>query len=123
MTEETKTKQTKFIPVKQVFQTGKSGVYEWQVKGVVKRGILPVDKVIDGKIDQELMEAAAPYGVPWADMPIKQFTGEQFEKALHEADIWTDEQLRKNAQKVIGALQALYMVHLGNISEFAAKYQ
>jgi len=123
MAEETKTKQAKPIPVKLILQSSKSAVYEWVIKGVVKRGILPVDKVIDGKIDQELMEAAAPYGIPWADMPIKTFTGEQFQDAMYKADLWTDEQVRKNAQKVIGVLQELYRLHLGSISEFAAKYQ
>jgi hypothetical protein len=122
MAEETKTK-SKSIPVQPALQIGKSTVYEWQVKGAVKRGILPPEKVIDGKVDQELLEAAIPYGVPWAEMPIKPFTGEQLEKALHDADLWTAEQVMKNARKAIGALQTLYLVHLGSLVEFAAKYE
>jgi hypothetical protein len=123
MTEETKTKQPKLIPVRVVSQTGASATVEWFVKGAVKRGTLPIEKVTGDKLDQELLDAAVPYGIPWAEMAIKSYTGEQFQDAMYKADLWTDEQVRKNAQKVIGVLQELYRLHLGSISEFAAKYQ
>jgi hypothetical protein len=115
--------KSKLIPVRLVSQTGKNALVEWVAKGAVKRGYLPADKVTSDKLDQELLEAAAPYGIPWAEMPFKAFTGADLEKALHNADIWTEEQVRTNAQKVIGALQTLYLVHLGSLVEFAAKYK
>ena len=117
-----KEKSTKLIPVRLVSQTGKSALVEWQDKKGLHRASIPAEKVAE-KIDLELLEAAPAYGVPWADMPIKPFTGEQFQAALYAADIWTEEQARLNAKKVIGALQALYMVHLGSLVEFAAKHK
>ena len=108
----------KLIPVRLVEQTGKSALVEWSVKGSLKRGSIPVDKVAE-KVDQDVLDAAVPYGVPWSAMLIKQFTGEDLEKAMHDADIWTVEQAYKNARKVVGALQALYLVHLGSLLEFA----
>jgi hypothetical protein len=56
-------------------------------------------------------------------MPIKPFTGSDFEKALQDVELWTAEDLIANPQKAIGALQTLYGVHLGSIVEFAAKYK
>jgi len=115
-------KKPKLIPVRLVQQTGKSALVEWTAKGILKRGLLPAEMVAD-KLDQEVLDTAVPYGVPWADMPIKPFTGQDLEKALHDAEIWTAEQAMANAQKVIGALQTLYLVHLGSLVEFAAKKQ
>jgi len=119
MVEETKTK-TKQVPYRVVSQTDKSALVEWFVKGAVKRGTLPIEKVPGDKIDQELLDAAIPYGVPWAEMPIKQFTGDQFQDAMYKADLWTQEQVCLNAQKVIGVLITLYRVHLASMVEFAA---
>jgi hypothetical protein len=115
-------KKTKLIPVRVVSTTGKSALVEWQEKDGLHRASLPADKIGE-KVDQELLDAAVPYGVPWADMPFKQFTGEQFQNAMYQADLWTDEQVRNNAQKVIGVLQTLYMLHLGTIAEYADKFK
>ena len=116
-------KKTKQIPVKEPFATNETSLVEWTDKKGLHRGYIPAGKVLDGKVDQDVLDAAVPYGVPWADMPFKQFTGEQFQTAMYQADLWTDEQVRNNAQKVIGVLQTLYMLHLGAIAEYADKFK
>ena len=115
-------KKTKLTPVVQVSQTGKSVLVEWRDKKGLHRASIPLDKFAD-KVDQELLEAAPPYGVPWAEAPIKAMTGDDLQAALYAAGVWTSEDVLKQPQKVIGALQYLYWVHLGSLVEFAAKYK
>lgn len=117
--DEKKTKQT---PVTVVSQSGKSAVVEWHDKKGLHRASIPADLIAE-KVDQELLEAAPPYGVPWADAPIKALTGDDLQAALYAAGVWTSEDVQKQPQKAIGALQYLYWVHLGSLVEFAAKYK
>ena len=114
-------KQPKLIPVRQVSETGKSVLVEWQDKHGLHRASLPAP--VGEKVDQELLDAAPPYGVPWADAPIKAFTGDELQAALYAAGMWTSEDVMKQPQRVIGALQYLYYVHLGSLVEFAAKHK
>ena len=115
-------KPTKQTPVTVVSQSGKSVVVEWHDKKGLHRASIPTDKLAE-KVDQELLEAAPPYGVPWADAPIKALTGDDLQAALYAAGVWTCEDVQKQPQKVIGALQYLYWVHLGSLVEFAAKHK
>ena len=115
-------KKTKQVPVRVVATTGKSSVVQWLDKKGLHRASLPNDKVSE-KVDQELLEAAPPFGVPWADASVKPFTGDELQAALYAAGVWTAEDVMKRPQLVIGALQGLLWVHLGSLVEFAAKYK
>lgn len=118
----TEIKQPKLVPVRVLSTTGKSALVEWVDKGGIHRASLPAEKVAE-KIDQDTLDAAVPYGVPWADMPFKPFTGQQLQAALYAAGVWTDETTNKRPDLVIGALQALLWVHYGSLVEFAAKHK
>jgi len=113
-------KQPKLIPVREVSHAGKSEVVEWQDKHGIHRASLPAP--VGESVSQELLDAAPPYGVPWADAPIRAFTGDELQAALYAAGVWTSEDVMRQPQKAIGALQYLYYVHLGSLVEFAAKY-
>lgn len=115
-------KQTKLIPVRVVSTTGKSALVEWLDKKGIHRASLPVELVAD-KLDLDTLEAAPPYGVPWADMPIKSITGDELQAALYAAGFWTAEDVNKRAPEIIGILQALQWVHLGRLVEYAAKHK
>jgi len=115
-------KKTKTIPVRLVSQSGKSALVEWTEKDGLHRASIPADKVAD-KVDLELLDAAPPYGVPWAEAKIKPFTGSELQAALYAAGVWTAEDALNKPQLVIGALQGLLWVHLGSLVEFAAKYK
>jgi hypothetical protein len=107
--------------VREVSTTGKSSIVEYLDKSGLHRVSVPVEAVAE-KMDLELLEAAPPYGVPWAELPIKPFTGAQLQAALYAAGVWTGEDAMKRPQLVIGALQGLLWLHLGSLVEFAAKY-
>lgn len=116
-------KKLKLIPVREIQRTQKAVTVEWVIKGALKRGTLPAEKVSGETVDEPTLDAAVPYGVPWGEMTIKRFDGADLEKALHAADIWTAEEAMKSAAKVVGVLQELYCLHLGSLIEFAAKYK
>lgn len=115
--------KAKLIAVTLIRDVGKSAVVEWRVHGQPQRATLPGDKIVDGKVDQLLLEAAPAYGVPWRQVELVPVPSELLEAALYDAGIWTDLDLRTNPQVVIGVLQALFGVHLGALAEFAAKYK
>jgi hypothetical protein len=115
-------KQPKQVPVKLVSTTGKSAIVEWLEKDGLHRASLPADKVAP-KMDQELLDAAPAWGVPWADMPIRQYTGKELQAAMYAAGMWTPEDVMRRAPEMIGILQALLGVHLGSLVEYAAKYK
>jgi hypothetical protein len=117
-----KEKSIKLLPVRVMSITGKSALVEWVDKGGVHRASLPADKVGE-KVDQELLDAAPPFGVPWAELPIKPFTGKELQAALYAAGLWTAEDVMTRPQVVIGALQGLLWLHLGSLVEFAAKHK
>ena len=119
--EESKLK-IKLIPVQVVSTTGKSTLVEWQDKKGLHRASLP-NEAVSEKVDQELLEAAPPYGVPWALAPIKAFTGDDLQAALYAAGVWTSEDVMNQPKKVIGALQYLYYVHLGSLVEYASRHK
>ncbi len=115
-------KKPKLIPVKKIYDGDKAVVIEWQEKGRTKRGSIPTAEYAE-KVDADLLAASIPYGVPFEDMPLKQFTGEDLADAIHAAGVWTEEQVRVNAQKLVGVLRELYGIDLGKIVEFSAKYK
>lgn len=114
-----KEQKTKLIPVRTVSTTGKSSVVEYLDKEGLHRVSIPSSAVAD-KVDLELLEAAPAYGVPWAEMSIKPFTGKELQAALYAAGVWTADDVMRRPQLVIGALQGLLWLHLGSLVEFAA---
>lgn len=115
-------KPTKQIPVTKVIDGDRFVVVEWLEKGRRKRGTLPAEKFAE-KVDAELLAAAIPYGVPFEDMPISQFTGLQLADALHAADIWTAAQVKASASIVVGVFKQLYQVDLGKLVEFSDQFK
>lgn len=116
-------KPIKQTPVHVFAATDKSSSVEWVDRKGVHRGLIPAGKVVNGKVDQDTLDAAIPYGIPWAEFPLPKVTGEDLQAAMYAAGMWTPEDVMRQPQKVIGALQYLYQVHLGSLVEFAAKYK
>jgi len=114
--------QPKLIPVRELSTTGMSSLVEYLDKNGLHRVSVPANKVAD-KMDLELLEAGVPFGVPWAELPIKPFTGKELQAALYAAGLWTAEDVMTRPQVVIGAIQGLLWLHLGSLVEFAAKHK
>lgn len=114
--------KVKTIPVKTIRTIGKSCLVEWVVRGKILRGYIPLDKVSE-RVDETVLDAALPHGVPWEEMTIPAFSGSDLRSALVNAEVWTFDDLSRNPQVVVGVLQTLYGVHLGSLIRFAEKYK
>ena len=110
-------------PVHEFAATDKVSSVEWVDKKGVHRGLIPAGKVVNGKVDQDTLDAAIPYGIPWAEFPLPKLTGEDLQAAMYAAELRAPEDVLRQPQRVIGALQHLYKMHLRSLLEFAAKYE
>jgi hypothetical protein len=70
--------------------------------------VVPLDQIGEAGITPELVELSVPYGEPWAEMIELQATPEKFERALHQAGIWTIADFKKNAKHIVSILQSVY---------------
>ena len=113
----------------------KTVLVEWLRDGKQARGYVPnkaLEMTEDGKhglVSPEVLEAATPYGLPWAKLIQLQATPEGIENALHNAGtkppggIWTFEDLRTNPMPALGALMATYWLDVGVLLMAAQKFE
>lgn len=109
---EEKRKQPRQVPVKVVLYNGHAALVEWLEKGQAARGLIPREEIRDGKAGADVLDASAPYGVPWAQLLEKEgvrTTPEAVEAELHRRGIWTAEDIEGN----LGAAQTALMAALG----------
>lgn len=64
----------------------------------------------------------APYGIPWEEIYHPSVTPEVISKCLHNADIWTEEDLRKNPNKALSALMEAYSLDVSALLIAAHQY-
>ena len=107
----------------------KTVLVEWLRDEKQARGYVPnkaLEMAEDGKhglVSPEVLEAATPYGLPWAKLIQLQATPEGIENALHRAGIWTFEDLRTNPMPALGAIQAAYWLDMSILLMAADKFQ
>lgn len=107
----------------------KTVLVEWLRDEKQARGYVPskaLEMAEDGKhglVSPEVLEAATPYGLPWAKLIQLQATPEGIETALHRAGIWTFEDLRTNPMPALGAIQAAYWLDMSILLMAADKFQ
>ena len=97
----------------------------------VWEGILPdeglVRRMLPSSVmapSQEQFEEGVPYGVPFASLvkPSEDFAL-NLEKYLHNAGIWTLDDLRTKGKPAIGAFQAAYGIELSRLIQIAETYK
>lgn len=94
---------------------------EYTRAGKLARVVVPVEAVIGGAVDADLIEAGVPYGLPIASLVTLKATSADFETNLHKNDIWTAEDILTHPAEVQGALQATYAVDVSTIFTVASK--
>jgi hypothetical protein len=102
---------------------GKVVLLETVVDGKAVRRIVP-EKLVreDGDIEPSDFEKGILHGLPFAEFINPSVTGEQVETALHNAGIWTLQDLQTKGREAVGALQSVYRTDLGNILASAKVY-
>lgn len=112
--------------VKVLNDQGKTALVEWIEDGAAKRGFIPSKELSKSPqllIENKILKAATPYGIPWAKVVKLQATPEGIELALHRAGIWTVEDLRTNPMPALGAIQAAYWLDMHILLMAAQKYE
>ena len=71
--------------------------------------------------DYQVLEMGVMYGEPWADLigDDVRLDAARLEQNLHQRDIWTLDDLRKNPQGAVAAIQAAYVFDLQTLQSLA----
>jgi len=105
------------MKVKIIRRKNQAVIVEWiDSAGAPQRGSIPFSAVYGDQVDDQVLEMAAPYGLPFAEMIELQATPEEVERQLHIRGIWTAQDLLENAQAAQGAIQAAYKLDLASLT-------
>jgi hypothetical protein len=61
--------------------------------------------------------------IDWSELPTGTFDHDVLTGLLHQAGIWTYDDLRMHAQVAVGCIQQIYQVELGRLLTFAQRQQ
>jgi hypothetical protein len=103
--------------------TGEAGLVEVVRNGAVERVTLPMAILNSELITEADIDAGIPYGLQFAEFltPANDIVS-RVEVALHNAGIWTLEDLTKKPNLVVNALQSVYRIETGRIIQAAETY-
>jgi hypothetical protein len=110
----------KKYPFRLVTMRGDAGLVEVVREGEILRCILPIELLAnkDEGLSDTQLDMGIRYGVPFAEFlqptPTKSFAS-LIEKSLHNAGVWTLEDLRTKPNQVIRVLQSVYGLELSSI--------
>ena len=87
---------------------GQSALVEWiEDEKTVRRGYIPAGEIKEEQVDQELLNAAIPYGDFFA-VSAPAINAEMLTAELHRQGIWLKDEVITNPGVVIAVLQRLY---------------
>lgn len=102
---------------------GANSLVQYVIDGALHRTIIPTEKVIEGMVDAEELKMGVEYGLPFSDfLKFDKISADAVEKSLHSNGIWTFDDLTKNTNQVIAALQAVLRLQLSEIVKQSAAY-
>ena len=112
------------ISVKTLASKGGSVLVEWLEDGqYLKRGFIPRD-IIDegGYVPAEELALAIPYGSPWSEIITFEASALHLEDLLRKKNIWNLDDLSKNPNKAISALQSVYSMDYAALKHAARQF-
>lgn len=109
--------------VRRLKSTEETALVEWVEDGKVKRGYVPAKKFNPEGMPDSVLSKATPFGLPWAKIAQLHATPEDLETALHNADIWTFDDLITKIQAGIGAIQTAYHLDHAALRTAAKNYK
>ncbi len=121
--EPTRKKTPKQIKVKVVQRRGESALVEWLDGEQQQRATVPATAVVHNQVAEDVLLAGVPYGVPWADLVQLTATPDAVQAELYRVGVWTVDDLRRNPQLALGALQRIYGTDLAALMRAAKEYE
>jgi len=100
---------------------GESTLVEYlNIDGVLQRRYVPTKKIVDQFVADEVLERGIPYGFPWDEIVID-FDTSQFAREMHNAELWTAEDVLKSPKKLTGVLRKVFEKSFKAILETAQR--
>ena len=112
--------------VQVIRKKNRTALVQWRDdNGRLLRGTIPAEQVEESEqestVDQSVLDMSVPYGVSWQDfMSDIYISAEDVEVALHNAGVWTVQDMRLNPSTVNGvfiSLVGINLVHLMRLAE------
>ena len=117
-----KKRKVKKIKVKVLKAGPDNAMVEFMLDKLLQRATIPTSLIEDEYVEQAVLEAGIPYGVPWELVKLSA-SPIDLANTLRVYDIWTVDDAMRNPNKIISALQAVYEVDLAQILKFAREYK
>jgi hypothetical protein len=86
---------------------GASTLVEYMLDGVLQRKYVPTEKVLNQFVPDEVLARGIQYGFPWEEIVIN-FDMQQFATEMHNAELWTVEDVLKSPKKLTGVLRKIF---------------
>lgn len=106
------------IAVKVIEATDKASLVEWHDAGGAHRVTVPTNKVVNGGVDDDVLQAGIPYGVPWeVVVNLSGLTPETVAAELRRRGIWTRKDMERGVNEARAALTELITPALVSLLE------
>jgi len=110
-------------PFKLIANQGENGLIEVLRGGETTRCILPMVMLRGKDVSDAEIDLGIPFGLPFSQfLQANPFIPEIVEVKLHNAGIWTLDDLRQNAQKAVRIIQSVYHIELASIIKSAEDF-
>lgn len=86
---------------------GEAVLVRYQLDGAEKRVFIPVSELGDGYVLDDVLVQAVEYGYPWQECNLV-LDAQRFETEMHNAGLWTAEDVLRNPQGLFTALNATF---------------
>ena len=106
--------------VKVLSTQGASSLVEYDQNGMLRRCYVPAHKVENNFVADTVLSSGIPYGFPWDEIVIE-FDMQQFAIEMHNAELWTVEDVLKAPKKVTGVLRKIFEQSFKTILETAVQ--
>jgi len=103
------------VAVRLIGRKGPTALVEWQVGDDYARAHIPPEKIENGKVDANALEAGIPYGVPWEDFLRIEVTAEMVARELRRMGIFTLADLKEQAPAAKRAVQEAVAFDIGEL--------
>lgn len=98
-------RKPKAIAVSVMQATKETALVRWVEKGQLYAGYIPSAEILDGKVSDEVLAMAAPYGIRWEALIDGKGIADRIASALRDANVWTLEDLKVRGREVQRAIQ------------------
>lgn len=103
------------IAVRVIRAQGPAVLVQWTDGDDLRRAYVPAREVLDGQVSSETLAAGIPYGLLWEEIVAFSVTPERLARELRRRGVWTTEDVLRQPNSIVAALQAAYRIDLAAI--------